>query len=230
MSYTTYHNIRQLPNGDFLVKTKVSNDGCPPETWTMDYYRRTFPFLSKEGLQAVFLLQGRYYGNRYYPAKWKRLEKLTDAYCDQRFEETGDRAATEVFDFVSKEQYEREIQEIGQYPHKGLHSQELQNMVSQNMTYEAAHDQWQADVTKIANDLAAYLREHAKAEKVGRYIITFLTREGTPLYVASHLTMRSTRLHPTQNAANAFVFKRTKSEIDALVARLPSSAKAVLVE
>ena len=90
MSYETYHAIKQQPNGDFVVTSHCSNvTPIRPHQWTMTYFRTHYPDMNNGQRVAAFLLENQYYGSRYIPEKWKRLDDLTTEYGRNVFAETG---------------------------------------------------------------------------------------------------------------------------------------------
>ena len=90
MSYDTFHKIRQLENGDFVVTTRCSSDDAPPPEWVMSYYRRMFPAYTNRQREAAFVLSGHYSGNRYYSKRFKRLERMASEYSEVVHTETGE--------------------------------------------------------------------------------------------------------------------------------------------
>ena len=111
MSFTTFHKIKQLTNGDFVVTTKCSNDSAPPHEWVMDYFTKEYPNFNNRQLEATLILCGLYSGDKYYPVKFKRLQDLAHGYAKIHFEERGDYPYP-LMKPCSREVFERETNRI----------------------------------------------------------------------------------------------------------------------
>lgn len=109
MSCEIYRKIKQLENGDFLVTSKSSNTGGSPKEWVMDYFRKRYPTFTKEQREAVFILYGLYYGNKYYPSRYKKLQNLAIEYSKKLYAETGRYAYSYVTDILSRNGYEADV-------------------------------------------------------------------------------------------------------------------------
>lgn len=112
MSCEIFRKIKQMENGDFLVTSKSSNCGGSPKEWVMDYYRLKYPNFTNTQRKAVFILSGLYFGNKYYPESYRKLEKLGREYNQKLYEETGKLAYRYVTDYMSQEGYAKDVARV----------------------------------------------------------------------------------------------------------------------
>lgn len=212
MSYTTFHKVNQDDNGDFLVKTKCSNDGAPPSEWVMDYYRKSFPGLNNEQKEAAFILQGLYSGNKYYPEKYKWLEKIASEYCHNVFVAEGYYPYDKIFAPMSLEQYKKEQKLFLDNPEKYKINPEDTNI---NRTYAEYIIDTNNDLLKAVNGFIEYKQKQVKESKISAKI-----KLNNGDYVKK-LTMNSRKIEIINNSIEAKIFNRTKEEINQLINRIP---------
>lgn len=214
MSTETYHKIRQLDNGDFIVTTTCSSDDCPPHEWTMDYYRKSFPALSNEQRKAAFILSGLFYGNKYYPVQYKRLSKLGWKYAKAKFDETGDYPYDAVVCGVpmSRERYEQEVEQLKKNPSGYI---PMVFRKKPERTYEDYVAETKAALLESLNGFISYVKQHKPEAPIKARIVL---NDGT--YV-TRLTMNSRRIGITPYEQKAQVFHRPKEEIEELMKRIP---------
>lgn len=207
MSYETYHKIKQLDNGDFIVTTKCSNDDRKPSEWIMDYYKKTYPMLNIEQRDAVFVIQGLYYGNVYYPKKYKMLEKLAIEYSNKMYLEKGYRPYDKTIGIFGKDSFEKQSKEG--------------NSVYNN--YEEYYNEWLSGVLDVVNGFIKYKNERPKEN-----IITTKIKLNTGYYI-KNLTVNSRKIGITEEEKDAQVFKRTQNELDKLIKRIPLKYEPILI-
>ncbi len=207
MSYDTFHKIKQLDNGDFIVTTKCSNDDRKPHEWVMDYYRKTYPVLNKEQREAVFVIEGLYYGNRYYPQKFKKLEQIAIEYSNKFYSESGYRPYDKLYAVFNEERFKKECMEG--------------NLIYNS--YEEYYNKWEKDVLDTANGFIQYKNERPK-----EYIETVKIRLNNGYYV-NKLTMNSRQISITETEKDAQIFKRTQNELDKLIKRIPKKYEPTVI-
>lgn len=220
MSYETFHKIRQLDNGDFLVTTKCSNDDAPPHEWTMDYYSRTFPGLNNEQREALFVLSGIYYGNVYYPEKYKRLEKIATEYSRAIFEATGDYPYGHTNCPMSLEQYKRELEYMREHPSSYM-SEEIRDDPERSYADYVlfVNDR----LLKMVNSFIEYKRNYQPEPKIKAKI-----QLNTGYYV-SKLTANSRQIKLVEDEQDAHIFNMAQSELDKLMKRIPARLEPQII-
>lgn len=222
MSTETFHKIRQLDNGDFICTTTCSSDDCPPHEWTMDYFRKAYPTLSNEQRKAAFILQGLYSGDKFYPEHYKRMQKLGWEYAKAKFAETGEYPYDAVVCGVpmSRERYEREVEQLKKNP-----SGYIPDVFRKNpeRTYEDYAADTKAKLLEAINGFISYMEQHKPEAPIKARI-----RLNNGDYVAK-LTMNSRRIAITPYEQKAQVFHKAKSDIKALMRRIPERCGAQLI-
>lgn len=214
MSYETYHKIKQLDNGDFLVTSKCSNDDCPPREWTMDYYRTAFPQLNNKQRKVAFVLQGLYSGNKYYPEQYKRLERFARDYCEDVYAKTGKYPYDDVVYGVpmNRKAYEREVKQIMNNPSGYIPYIFRENP---NRSYDDYVQEINTKLLETVNDFLVYIKQRKREP-----IIQARIRLNNGYYVAK-LAINSRNIAITPYEQEAQIFRKTQTDIAMLMSRIP---------
>ena len=213
MAIATYHRIRQENNGDFVVVLKMSNDGVPPQEHIMSYYREKFPKYTNEQRTAALLLDGLYSGDRYYPEKYKRLQRHAIEYSRQVFENTGERPYP-IHTPIARILYERELLKA-----------EAQGDAPHYSSYEEYGKDVNEKSLKFVNGLVEYINEQERQREPK---ITARIRINGDRWVQG-FKINSRRFGIVYAEQEAQVFKRTRSDLQILVDRIPEAYRAEIV-
>lgn len=219
MSYDTFHKIKQLENGDFLVTTKCSNDGARPHEWTMDYFRVNFPGLNNEQLEAAFILYTEYSGDHYYPEKYKRLAQLAADYGKRFYTEKGEYPAQFINAPMSRERYEKDVEEFRNNPKYA--SRAIQGKLER--TYAQYVIDTNRELLEAINGFIAYKREQVIEPKIKAKI-----RLSTGYYV-SKLTANSRQIKLVEDEQDAHIFNMPRTELEKLMKRIPARLEPQII-
>lgn len=216
MSYETFHKIKHLENGDFLVTTKCSNDSAPPHEWIMDYYRKSFPTFNNKQREAAFILSGLYSGNVYYPERYKRLQQLANEYSRKVFENTGDYPYP-IYGGLSEVGYERDKKWYGE---NSIRKPEHLTLFS---TYEEYKKSVDDSNFKAVNGFVEYVDSQEIEPKIkGKIRLS----DGSWI---SRLATNSRRIAVCELENDAQIFKKPLSEINKLMERISKRYGAELI-
>jgi len=222
MSYTTFHKIKQLENGDFRVVTKCSNDNAPPREWVMKYYTERYPHFNHRQKEAAFILSGLYSGDKYYPEKYKRLHKLACSFSTKYYEETGIYPHP-VAPPCSKEVYERETGRLENAKANGEYIPEYWLHRPMYERYEDYYNDAAKETAFFVNGFIAFVDSQTPISRIKAKIMLL---DGKWV---SGLRRNSRKIVCCEDESRAQVFHKTREEIALLMKKIPERYRPKMV-